>query len=1287
MKTLSFLKARHLHLAACLLSAFTLFLATDTSAQEIRVFAGLTEMEDSLGSLNYGNVSTLHPEAGHPFNIVIQNAGASALTVPANGITVDGPHFDDFNDFLAGVTTPFTVPAGGSTTLTLGFKPSAAGLREAVMHITSNDADESPFDITLLGTAQAPSPVGGVPYAWGKNSNGHCGVGAANYQSSFNAPQGVLTSGALNGKSVTAVSAGVDHSLALTADGKVFGWGFAGYGQLGRTSGGSYTEEAVASDASAILNEKTVTAIVAGYWHSLALTSDGLIFAFGLNGSGQLGIGTNTNTNTPTQVVTDSPGLQGESVVAIVAGWAHSMALTADGEVYAWGQNGVGELGTGDTTGSNVPVNAAVAANRIVKIHIGGSQSFALTTDGRLYAWGYNNWGQIGDGTTTNRTLPVLLGTTGDMAGKTITNMGAGNLHSFATDSDGRLYAWGYNGYGALGTGDTTQRLNPTLIGGTLATKQVTRIRAGLYHSLATTADNKVFAWGDNSSGQLGGATAYGAGTSSPTELDLTSILVGGKVVTDLAAGRYYHALMLVGEPLAPEIEVRESYNEALVTLGQVFDLGAFVVGETDWVPYKVFNIKNAGTSPLTITSTTITGFAASDFTRTLPYPATLPPGESTHIWVEFHPSALGTRNATLHIASNDSDEGDFNVSLTGAGYHESAAERLDTFHPNVAGGVVNDMAVLPDGKIIIVGSFTSVGGLPRSRIARLNADGTVDDTTSWHTPGTNGPVETVAVQPDGKIIIGGQFTQASYYGGFYTLYLTNLARLHSNGDVDVSWYPATDGTVQTLFIEPTNKLLIGGTFSTVNAAAIPKIARIDLADAGYVYPGFVPSPNGNVRKLLRDSNGRILVAGTFSSIAGTTMNGVARLLDTGAIDPTWVNPQCDNNVNMIAIQPSDGKILIGGQFGHVGGQTAYHLARLNLDGSVDSYFLAHCNGTIHDISIASDGKIVAAGSFDYIWSPGFMQWTPQARIARFHAADGYPDFSFPIQAYADQVRTVDFQSDGALLFGGAFTQVNLSLRNNFARMTVKDPDIHVLSTGAIIHEDGDTRDFGSVLVGGGYSTVIFTLQNVGAVPLTGFSGAAGITIDGTNAAAFSLSGTGATSLAIGASTPIIIYFNPQGPGAHEAWLRIHSNDPDEEPFDIKLVGTGGVPITTWRQQNFGTTSNTGNAADDADPDHDGVPNLLEFATGGAPGASDAMQDTLEPPASGFVEFHYTRNKLAMAEITFQVQWAEDLLSAWQSSGVTESVTSDNGALQEVTARVPAGNLGHRFVRLNVTRQ
>ncbi|MFN7563081.1 MAG: M6 family metalloprotease domain-containing protein [Prosthecobacter sp.] len=217
----------------------------------------------------------------------------------------------------------------------------------------------------------------------------------------------------------------------------------------------------------------------------------------------------------------------------------------------------------------------------------------------------------------------------------------------------------------------------------------------------------------------------------------------------------------------------------------------------------------------------------------------------------------------------------------------------------------------------------------------------------------------------------------------------------------------------------------------------------------------------------------------------------------------------------------------------------------------------------------------------------------------------------------------------------------------------------------------------------GGNSVRSFTIRNNGSAQLSNLV----LSKTGTNAADFTYSPLSSVTVEPGGTATFSVTFAPASPGAKTASLMLTSNDTDETPFDIHLSGTGGIPITTWRQTHFGTTANTGNAADDADADGDGVLNLLEFATNGDPGASTGQPGEMAPvDNSGLIFFTYIRNKQAMAEITFQVEWTDDFAIPWSSIDVTESIMSDNGLVQTVTAMLPSGTSGHRFVRLRVSR-
>jgi alpha-tubulin suppressor-like RCC1 family protein len=264
-------------------------------------------------------------------------------------------------------------------------------------------------------------------------------------------------------------------------------------------------------------NPPTVTPqIAAGSNHSLALDNDGNVYATGYNFYGQLGFAEGNTTNS--QKFEAVPSLNGINVKAIVAGDIHSLALRSDGKLYAAGFNGDGELGfaEGNTTNSQ-KFEAVASLNGITikAIDAGKYHSLALRSDGKLYATGYNNSGQLGfaEGNTTDSRKFELVPS---LNGITIKAIAAGNLHSLALTDDGNVYATGYNYYGNLGFGEgnTTNsqkfELVPSLNG-----ISIEAIAAGAFHSLALTSDDKLYATGKNDVGRLG----FGEGNTTDSEV------------------------------------------------------------------------------------------------------------------------------------------------------------------------------------------------------------------------------------------------------------------------------------------------------------------------------------------------------------------------------------------------------------------------------------------------------------------------------------------------------------------------------------------------------------------------------------------------------------------------------------------------------------------------------------------------------------------------------------------------------------------------------------------------
>lgn len=310
------------------------------------------------------------------------------------------------------------------------------------------------------------------------------------------------------------VAGGATHCLALATDGTVWAWGDNYWGQLGD---GTNTTRAIPTPVIG-MTTRTV-AIAAGDNHSLALDADGALWAWGRNYDGELGIGTRgVYEDIPVQVT----GLAG--AVAVAAGGYHSLAVRADGTIWAWGNNYYGQLGDGTTTRSATPLQVD-GLTGAVAVAAGKYHSLAVKADGTVWAWGYNYYGQLGDGTTTERTTPVQVsGLIGVVA------VAAGYSHSLALEADGSVWAWGRAYEGQLGDGMTTTMATvPVQV---LELAGVTAIAAGGFHSLAVKENGTACAWGDNSSGQLGDGTVVDRAT--PTQI--RSIMQAASA----AAGRNY---------------------------------------------------------------------------------------------------------------------------------------------------------------------------------------------------------------------------------------------------------------------------------------------------------------------------------------------------------------------------------------------------------------------------------------------------------------------------------------------------------------------------------------------------------------------------------------------------------------------------------------------------------------------------------------------------------------------------------------------------------------------------
>ena len=423
--------------------------------------------------------------------------------------------------------------------------------------------------------------VDGTVATWGWNFYGQLGNNSnttSYVPAAVNATSGVS---ALYGKTVVGVAAGAYHSVASCSDGTVAAWGRGGEGQLGNNATTDRSVPVAVITSGALLG-KVVVGVAAGAYHTLALCSDGTVAAWGRNVEGQLGNNSTTSSSVPVAVFQASGALSGKTVIAIAAGSYHSLALCSDGTLAVWGYNGNGQLGNNNNSyaNSSVPVlvNRASGVSSlfnktVVKLVGLYSSSLAVCSDGTMSGWGSGSDGQLGNNSATGSLVPISVNTTSGVSalfGKTVTTAAGGSYHSLARCSDGTLAAWGANYDGDLGNNSTTGSTAPVSVSTTtLAAGEKWMSTFGgssAYHSLGivaapplpivtTLAATSVTTTGAilNGSVNANGSTAnvffdYGAAPSYginipgvPTSVTGTSATSVSATLTSLLPGTTYH--------------------------------------------------------------------------------------------------------------------------------------------------------------------------------------------------------------------------------------------------------------------------------------------------------------------------------------------------------------------------------------------------------------------------------------------------------------------------------------------------------------------------------------------------------------------------------------------------------------------------------------------------------------------------------------------------------------------------------------------------------------------------
>jgi alpha-tubulin suppressor-like RCC1 family protein len=435
--------------------------------------------------------------------------------------------------------------------------------------------------ISLNATVQGSGGASGIKsdgtlWSWGSNANGQLGDGTSINRSS---PVQVL-----GGGSWSSVAAGQYARIAIRAGaqaGQVWTWGFNGtYGQLGDGTTISRSSPIQITAASS-----SFTFVTAASYTSYAIKTDGTIFAWGYGGSGNIGDGTTTSRSAPVQITS-----LGSRVFTKIYAYSsdHVHAIQNNGKLWGWGTNTTGELGDGTVVSRSSPVQVSGAQNwstvaglggytqsagidtsgkvylwssyngNVItsgshisnptyyswsQISVGPSHTVALREDGKVFAWGLNSVGQVGDLTILNRSSPVQIGGTGDER-EYFVSVSAGTNFTVGVNIIGKIYAWGFNTYGQLGDTTTVSKSSPVLLtAASIASSSFVSISAGDNHVIALTTAGTVFTWGTNGSGQLGqNDTVF---RSSPVQIpsmsNIAQVGAGGSFSVALdTSGRLY---------------------------------------------------------------------------------------------------------------------------------------------------------------------------------------------------------------------------------------------------------------------------------------------------------------------------------------------------------------------------------------------------------------------------------------------------------------------------------------------------------------------------------------------------------------------------------------------------------------------------------------------------------------------------------------------------------------------------------------------------------------------------
>jgi hypothetical protein len=426
---------------------------------------------------------------------------------------------------LGQVSLDLAATPAGAQCIRLTITPASGSASVQMVNITASNGSGTPIALTGLPTGPvtisadaytvACGSISGTPPAWSADPT------------SVVVRPGLVTSLVLTFKpdnsvsitpnfvgSISSIVAGGYNTYVLT-DGAPEGWGVYGVAPGGQSPSRSTT----------LTN--TTTSIALGAYHGCALRNDGTVWCFGYNYYGELGPNIAVGNFTATPVQVPLPG----SVNSICAGVYHSCAIINQSSVFCWGQNTQGQLGNNSTTNSATPVQAPTGFVSLRSVSCGGYSTIAVGANGNFYGWGNNNYGQLGDGTFTNRTTPYQ-----NTSEKTVIAAATSESATCDLHADGTVWCWGGNFYGQLGDGTTNGRVTAAKVPLPAAARS---IGVGYAHACALLTTGQVQCWGDGMDGEMGDL----AGTNRPSPIAVSAFGTESTAVS-LAVGSYHNCVV-----------------------------------------------------------------------------------------------------------------------------------------------------------------------------------------------------------------------------------------------------------------------------------------------------------------------------------------------------------------------------------------------------------------------------------------------------------------------------------------------------------------------------------------------------------------------------------------------------------------------------------------------------------------------------------------------------------------------------------------------------------------------